>query len=226
MLQHDIDCKKCNLKTGCIAKYLSSTELSYLAENKTNFKYKKGETIFSQNQLSKFIYFIQEGTIKIIRSSGNNLSAIASLAGSGDLIGFETLLPNKKYVSSALTLTESFVCRFEKSFFIDFLNQYEQSSSLILNELIAQLTKAYDTIYDLMNKPVKSRLAKALLMLNPSDNELISVSREDLARMIGATRETVTRMLTDFKINELIDIEQRKIAVKNRLALSKIGSGH
>lgn len=224
MSKQEQDCDFCNMNTRCIAKYLSGEELIELTQNKRAIALKKGKYIFKQGDRAGQIFFLQEGMVKILHSLNSHEQSIVSIASAGEIIGIESLLSANKYATSAEVLTASKVCEFDSKYFIDFMNRHGQSYKMIIQMLLEKLASSYKAINALMNKPAKSRIAKTLLFINPLDDIHITISRADLAKMVGATRETVTRVLSDFYKNNLIDIEQRKIAVKDRQKLELISA--
>jgi CRP-like cAMP-binding protein len=93
------------------------------------------------------------------------------------------------------------------------------------------LNDAEDRMISLARKQVRERLAETLLSLcrkfHPEgcmDNNVLNLSREDLANIVGSATETIIRLLSDFREEELIDIEGRKIILKDVKKLKKIAS--
>jgi len=148
----------------------------------------------------------------------------------GEVLGLRSVISGKPYSSSATALDDSVCCFIGKQRFFKLTIKYPQLSQRIMVTLSHLLEGADNKITSLAQKSVRERLAESLLALDQvfqsnknTDGTIISLSREDLANLVGTATETVIRLLSEFKHDQLIEIKGRKIRIINKPALFKIG---
>ncbi len=223
------------------ATYLSVQDLpsGFAFANKLKLKeifendfYKQGQILFNEGSLPRGLYFVQSGKIKLFKHGSDGKEKIIRIAKPGDFIGYRGLLANARYNLSASVIEDAMVTFIPKE---DFLRLFKENGDVALyftTLLSHALTAAEQDIVDLAYKPVRGRLAEALLQLNQVfDNQEaeakkqgIRLSREDLANMIGTAKETVIRLLSEFKTENLIHIKGRTINVVDQNGLLRINN--
>lgn len=140
----------------------------------------------------------------------------------GDLLGYRALLANQQYNATATALTDVEVCFIPKEVFFDVLKTNSNFSLQMIQMLSTELGKAEQTITDLAQKPVRERMAEALLFLKgtyglEADDATINIalSREDIANLVGTATETAIRLLSEFKHDNIVSFEGKKIRIEN-----------
>ena len=153
----------------------------------------------------------------------------------GDLLGIRALLGGRVYYASATTLEDCVVCYINKMTFFRMKLKHPEISSYLMTLLSRLLEEAEIKITSLAQKPVRERVAESLLLLhnvfknnyitNDGDDrdKLISLSREDLANIVGTATETLIRTLSEFKEEKLVEIKGRKIQLLDIDRLKKAG---
>jgi CRP-like cAMP-binding protein len=130
---------------------------------------------------------------------------------------------------SATALEDMEVCFIPKSEIMSFFDSNNQFSMNVMKTICGDLKEADDIMVNLAQKSVKERLAITLLYLEDTfgkneDNSLkIQLSRDELASMIGTATESCIRLLSDFNKLDLIELNGKKIILKNVGKLKKIG---
>jgi len=147
------------------------------------------------------------------------------------LLGIRALMGGRKYSASATTLEESVVCYIDQKTFFKLSTKYPDISHCVMTLICTLLEEAEAKMTSLAQKPVRERLAEGLLIIDElfnkpggcrsDDEHSISLTREDLANIVGTATETVIRLLSDFKEEKLIDIEGRKVILLDREGLKK-----
>ncbi len=195
--------------------------------------YIKGQKIFYPGQVPIGVYCLSSGIIKLSKLGENGKEQIVRFAKSGELLGVRALLSGKKYSTTSTTLEDSMVCFISKRMFFKLNLKYPYISKKVMTSLSHLLEEAEERMTSLAQRPVRERLAESLLFLSclfktgktdcddPS-NGIISLTREDIASIVGTATETVIRILADFKEEKLIEIRGRKIFIKNVPGLKKI----
>jgi CRP/FNR family transcriptional regulator, polysaccharide utilization system transcription regulator len=139
-----------------------------------------------------------------------------------------SLISGRNYANSATTIDDSVVCFINKRKFFQTTIRYPEISTRIMVTLSKLLEEAEQKITSMAQKPVRERLAEALLTLDGvfhSDgcpNTMISLSREDLANMVGTANETVIRLLSEFKQEKIVAVKGRKIFILDKKGLQKV----
>ena len=223
------DCEKCPVRHRSVMHNLETPLLQELNLRKHCNIYKKGTTIFHEGNASLGMYSIFSGKVKLFKTDEQGREQIIRLARPGDSIGYRSLLSGEPYNVAAEALEDVRACFIPKSLFNELLKNSGNLFENIIMLLADNLKQAEERIAALAGKPVRERTAEALLMLRtfygtaPDGETLdISLSREDLAKMVGTATESVIRMLSDFKNEQLIEIKNKNIAVKNVSGLQKV----
>ncbi|WP_288878921.1 Crp/Fnr family transcriptional regulator [Pedobacter panaciterrae] len=184
-------------------------------------KYKKGQTIFREGGIPSGIYYILEGKVKKYKVDNFEKEQIIYVANAGELIGYHAVLSTERYPDSATALEECIVLFIPKE---DFLKVQERSTLLstrLLKMLSHEFTVLSNSITIFAQRPVRERLAIALIVLREKFKKgtlegqpiVINLSREDIANMVGTTRENTVRLLREFKNENLIETKGRKIRI-------------
>jgi CRP/FNR family transcriptional regulator, polysaccharide utilization system transcription regulator len=177
-----------------------------LSLGKTCQTYQKGQLIFREGGRPNGLHCVQEGKIKVSKVGGDGKEQITRLATGGDVLGYRALIAEDMYSATATALDDCVVCFVPKSDFLHIIETNAQFASSLMKLLSKALGEAEDRLLHLAYKPVRERLAEALLLLQrtfqkPTDALPfdIAISREDLASLIGTAKETTIRLLSDFK---------------------------
>jgi CRP-like cAMP-binding protein len=192
-----------------------------MTRNARQEKYKKGQTIFREGGIPTGIYYILEGKVKKYKVDNFEKEQIIYVANAGELIGYHAVLSTERYPDSATALEESLVLFIPKEDFLGVLERSPMLSSRLLKMLSHEFTVLSNSITIFAQRPVRERLAIALIVLREKFKKgtpegapiLINMSRDDIANMVGTTRENVVRLLREFKDENLIATQARKISI-------------
>ena len=231
MLQ-DLDCGKCIVRSSTCFSDLMPDDIGELVDKKISTVYKKGQTIFYEGMMPTGIYCLHSGKIKISKRGNDGKEQIVRFVLEGGLLGIRSLMGGRKYSASATTLEESVVCYIDQKTFFKLTTKYPHISQCVMTLICALLEEAEAKMTSLAQKPVRERLAEGLLILDELFNgeggckadeqeHALSLSREDLANLVGTATETVIRLLSDFKDEKFIEIEGRKVILLDKEGLKK-----
>ena len=200
---------------------LSREELEQLTTAKTCIRYKKGQTLFYEGTRPLGIFCINTGKVKVFKISSDGKEQILYLSKSGDFLGYRAMISEEFYNASATVIEEGAICYIPKSSFIKLFNTNPSFFKKVINRLCNDLGVMEEKLVSIAQKSVRERLAATLLMLKETygmegeNSELIDIalSREDLANIIGTATETVIRLLSEFKSQNIISLEGKKIKI-------------
>lgn len=221
-------CEQCIVRELSSLKALNKEELHRLAECKSTRIIKKGEYIFEEGDSVNGIYCITSGVCKLSKLSANGKDQIVKLVKSGDLLGQRSLISDEPANLSAVALEDMAVCFIPKSEVLNFFDSNNQFSRNVMKKMCGDLKETGDHLVSISQKTVKERLAETLIYLqdtfgkNEDGSMHIQLSREDLAGIIGTATESCIRLLSDFNKLNLIELNGKKIILKDMGKLKRI----
>lgn len=200
-------------------------ELTKLSENREIRHYRKKDKVFNAGELPRYIFHIKSGKIKIFRTNDEGRELIVALIGSGEYFGYLTVLQGKNYPESAVAMADTELSLIPKEDFYPLVYNDRDVAGHFLKLLAGDLLNTEEQLIDLAYNSVRKRVADALIRLkkryDKDENEkfTIAILRDDLANMVGTAKETVIRMLSDFKEEKLIEMKGSKITILNEKGL-------
>lgn len=209
------------------AKGLETLNQLLADERKISF-YKKKQALFSEGQHPQAVYFLNKGKIKTYKTNQDGREYITNLYKEGDFIGYLDLLEDKACCESAVALEDSEVCLIYKEEFFMLLHNNRDVANKFIRILSDNLADREERLLKLAYNSVRKRVAEALLLVEKQYQQdkggsfQVIISREDLANIVGASKETVIRTLSDFKDEKLIDINGGKITITNSDKLARM----
>ena len=221
-------CEQCFIKEFNALKYLTKNELINISGCKTTHTVKKGEVLFEEGDILNGIYCIRDGICKLSKLSANGKDQIVKIVVKGDLIGQRSLINNKCSNLQAVALNDMKVCFIPKKEIVKDLKNNTDFLFDILKSMTSDLKNAYDVIVSMAQKSVKQRLAETLIYVHKSSgtnsNGTIraSLSREDIANMVGTATESAIRILSQFKKEGLISTTGKQIKIEDLQGLKRI----
>ncbi|MCB0737116.1 MAG: Crp/Fnr family transcriptional regulator [Bacteroidetes bacterium] len=223
-------CQFCKSRKESLFNFCTADELEHLTGVKICQTFKKGQIIFLEGSRPSGLHCINFGKIKLSRLGPEGKEKIIRLAGSGEWVGYKALIANLPYSATAIALEDVSVCFIPSTDFMYVLQHNQEFQTMFTQLLCRNLSEAENETVDIAYKSVRERLAEALLLLKRKfyDNELpkhdfvINMTREDLANLIGTAKETVIRLLSDFKDEGIVESQGRKIVLKDEEALIRI----
>lgn len=221
------ECSTCGSRHKSIFCDLSVDEVKEIDDFKACNIYSKGQVIFNEGNRTNGVYCVNKGKIKLYQIGAEGKEQIIRFAQAGDVIGYRALLSEEPLSSSAEAIEESAVCFIPKTQILSMITQNTNFNFKLLKTLSHELGESAKIITDLAQKPVRERLAETLLMLKDTfdlDEEKViqvKLSREELANIVGTATESVIRLLSEFKKDNMIAVEGRNIKLINIPALTK-----
>jgi CRP-like cAMP-binding protein len=221
-------CDQCIVRQLSSLKALTKDEVIKLANSKTTYTIKKGDSIFEEGEVTNGVFCVKDGVGKLSKLSANGKDQIIKLVKSGELLGQRSMISNEPANLSAKAVADMEVCFIPKSEIINFFNSNNQFSMSLMQSVCEDLKESENDKIALVQKTVKQRLAETLLYLHDSFGEnadrtlKVQLTREELAGMIGTATESCIRLLSDFNKLDLIELIGKKIVLKNVKALKKL----
>ena len=191
--------------------------------------YQRGEVIFHEDDPADRMHIIVEGRVKISIASEDGRERDIALFQSGDCFGEMALLDgsNRSATATAVDATETMVLLRQ-----DFLGENPELAADVNALLVQRLRNVNQLLGDMVFLDVPTRVAKQLLTLaetyaadaKPGDAIVVPMGQDELARLVGASRETVSRALNSYRRMGFVDTSHRRITITDLPGLERMAS--
>ena len=219
----------CDLGSCFLCQNSMASWLPAIAAHKKNFRLKKGQPLFKENEKVQGIYFLYDGVIKVHKQWGDK-ELILNFAKQGDIIGYRGLGNDKVYPVAATALVPATVCFIDLDFFETSLQANQQLTYQLMKFFANELQDAEKRMRNLAHMEVKGRLSETLLLLSKRFGRSkegyidILLSKQDLASFIGTTYETLFRVMSTLIREKVVKVTGKKIFLLNEAKLKRLSS--
>jgi CRP-like cAMP-binding protein len=197
----------------------------------TPIKLRKGQVLFKEGDNGDNLYIITSGKIKLGTKSLDGRENLLMVLGPGDMFGDLSLFDSGPRTSTATAVTESRLLSLGQEKVIPWVREHPEASLHLLARLASRLRRTNEVVSDLVFSDVPGRVAKALIDLGVKFGEKTSegflvhhdLTQEELAQLVGASRETVNKALADFAQRGWIKLEARAVLILDYDRLLKRG---
>jgi len=195
-----------------------------LARDKRNKSYKKKSVLYNEGDTPVYLHFVVSGNVKASKSHPDGKELITALYGPNDFIGFEAILENGSYNDSAVVIQDAEIVQIPRQDFLTLIQAHADVSASFIRLLCKKVAERERQLVTLAYNSVRQRTAEALLksVASKGSGSSVSISREDLARIVGTAAESVIRVLADFRDEGIIETEGSKISILSPQKLDKV----
>ena len=209
--------------------HLSPPEVKLIDELIVERTYKKGSLIITEGDPGEALFVLRSGRVKIFKTSPEGGEQILTILGEGAVFAEVVLFDGGSYPASAEALTDSVIGMLHNRDMEGMLTKHPEIAVKMLRLLSARLRRAQNQVGDLALKDVYGRMAGLLLRMAQRQGEEgpegivinLAFTRQEMANMVGATRETVARVLSHFKKEGAISIDKQKITLLSKDKLTE-----
>lgn len=211
-----------------IFRHLTKDELNILTFEKGCNYYKRGNIIYHERNRISGIYCVNKGIVKVFKTGIDGREKIIRFAQQGDIIGYRSILSQELACTTAKVIEDAVLCFIPGNLFIDLVKGNNEFSMEVLKVSLKELGDANKFIIDIAQKTVRERLAEILVLLKDTfdlDEQSylkVSLTREELANLVGTATESVIRLLSEFKQDNYIELNGRKIRILKIESLKKL----
>ena len=211
-------------KDSKVIKKWHINEIEKAFHYKETVEYKQGTTIYCEGNISNHIFFILSGEVKTFKINQQGKELITEIFFDKSFFGFTSLLENKPYTENAEAIKDTSLIRIKKHELFDLVKANPKLGLNFIDLLSSDLEYVKYHLLHLVYDPVRSKTADAILYLQRKKgvDKTVDISRSDLASYLGIAKETLTRTLTDFKEEGLIETIKNEIQILDLEGLEKI----
>jgi CRP-like cAMP-binding protein len=220
------ECKICAIKSKAASK-LSDEEIEKLSYNCALVKLYKGDSLIRQGTFSTNVAYLRRGLAKI-HIKGPYHEQIVRLVKAPSYLGLPTTFGDKINQYSVTVIEEAEVCFIDINAFRDLLNSNPDFSYEIMLELCRNELEVYQKCANRTQKQIRGKIADVLLEMSDriynSNIFSIPVNQEEIGNLVDSSRESVSRVLTEFERDDIIRISGKKIEILNNKSLLMISA--
>ena len=223
--QHDFHNKSSDQLENHLPTNKGLTELKKIISERKSRLFKKNQVVHYEGDGATGIYLVLSGKIKTIKMAEDGRELMTGIYQAEDFLGTSVILSNKPYNDTATALEDSNLCFFPKMQFDELLRLYPDVAGKFLKILSNEIRNKDAYLLQLAYQSVRKRIAEAILrMLKQHDDSIdgVKISRDDLAALSGTASETVSRTLTEFKNEGLIEKKGSILKILNHDKISKM----
>jgi CRP/FNR family transcriptional regulator len=186
--------------------------------------YQEGESIYIPCDPSNRIYLIARGRVKLSRIDKNGRKLTLTILKEGDIFGEMSLIGEEHREVQAQALEDAAILMADKMSFLEFIRHNPRFSLEMIKVFIKRKKEIEDRLKDLVFKDLETRLSRTLLKLAEKHGNHIKVTHQELAELVGSTRESITLLLNRFTEQQIMDKKRHYIIIKNKKKLKQIGA--
>ena len=189
----------------------------------------KGQTIFSEGELGDSLYIVMSGKVKLSRRAADGRENMVYVMSSTDLFGELSLFDPGPRTATATAVTDAKVARLRQAALRPWIANRPEIAEQLLRVLARRLRRTNDALADLIFTDVPGRVAKNLLQMakrfgSREGNALRvthDLTQEELAQLVGASRETVNKALADFASRGWLRLEGKSVVILDAERLAR-----
>lgn len=199
---------------------LNDRELEVLRSLASERPYQKNAVVLTEGEMGDSLYMIQSGKVKVVIGDEEGRELILKILGPGDFFGEMSMIDKQPRSASVTTIEPAIFLVLTNASFERCVEQAPRIANVVMQILAQRVREADRKIGTLALMDVYGRVASTLLELSVYSNGKLMVgeklSQQDLANMVGASREMVNRILKDLSERGFISIESKSITIINR----------
>ena len=220
------------LKKFNLFETMGMEEMESISQMVAENQITKKQPVYMEGDPSENLYFLKKGRVKITRIDESGKEFTLTLMEPGEIFGEMGMFDDAPRETTAVALEDSLICTMRRGDF-EKLMENKPELSFKLNKLMGlRLRRIENRIQELLFRDVPSRLASLILrLLDQHSREMrngvrinIKLSQQEIANLIGATREMTSSVINSFKKDGLISIESKYIYILDKKELEKFVS--
>jgi CRP/FNR family transcriptional regulator, cyclic AMP receptor protein len=224
------NCLTCSVREERLFCDLSHGTLHRLNEIKSTAVYPKSAVLFIEGQQPRGVFVLCAGKAKLSTTSSQGKTLITKISQAGDVLGLNAAISNHPYEVTAEMIEPGQANFIPRDALLQFLREHGEVALRVAEQLSRNYYTAYEEIRTLgLTTSPAEKFAKLLLswypeklLTNGQAQVKLTLTHEEIAEMIGTTRETVSRLFSDFKKKQLLQVKGSTLVLRNKGALERM----
>ena len=226
-------CLNCPHREDRLFCNLSPAALKHLETITAAASYPKGATLFVEGQKPRGVFILCNGRVKLSTSSADGKTLILRVPEKGEILGLAATLSGQPYQASAEVLEPAQANFIARNDFLDFLKTHGEAALRVAQQLSENYHLAVGEMRTIgLSHSAAEKFARFLLEQVAEGEKVegevratLTLTHEEIAQMIGSSRETVTRLFSDFKKRQVLQVKGSTVVIRDLAALSKLAGG-
>ncbi len=224
------NCITCPVREEHLFCNLSLPALQQLNDIKSTAIYPKSALLFIEGQQPRGVFVLCGGKVKLSTSSSEGKTLITKISEGGDVLGLNATISNRPYEVTAEMIEPGQANFIPRDALLQFLRQHGEVAVRVAEQLSQNYYTAYEEVRTLgLTSSPAEKLAKLLLSWYPEKGQpegkaqiKMTLTHEEIAEMIGTTRETVSRLFSEFKKKDFVRVKGSTLVICNPAALEEL----
>lgn len=226
------NCSSCDLTAGNYFCRLSDSATKALERINHVTSYPDGALIFMEGDMARGVHILCQGRVKLLTTNSDGKTLIVKIAQPGEILGLNSVLAGKPYEVTVETLQPCQIAYIGREDFLNFIHDHADACLQVAQHLGRDCHSAYDVIRSIgLSSSATEKLARFLMECaaggRTSDGIVrvkLALTHEEIAQRIGCSRETVSRTLSGFKRQRLVELQGATLLVHNKAALENLAA--
>jgi CRP/FNR family transcriptional regulator, cyclic AMP receptor protein len=221
------DCRTCSIRKSGFFCQLPGAALQAFNGSKFTSAYPSGAVLFVEGQTPRGVYMLCKGRVKLTMNSSDGRTIIVRICGPGEILGLHGALSGEPYELTAEALQPCQVNFIRREDFLKLLREHVDASSAALHQISNGYREVCQEVRYLgLSRSASEKVAQFLLESSANAQETtqgkrfsLGLTHEEIAQIVGISRETVTRTMTEFKNKMLIATKGSVVVIRNESGL-------
>jgi CRP/FNR family transcriptional regulator, cyclic AMP receptor protein len=224
------NCLTCSMREEHLFCNLSMDALQKLNDIKSTAVYPKSAVLFIEGQPPRGVFVLCAGKAKLSTTSSVGKTLITKISDAGDVLGLNATISNHPYEVTAEMVEPGQANFIPREALLRFLREHGEVALRVAEQLSLNYYTAYEEIRTLgLTSSATEKFAKLLLSWYPAQERTngqaqvkLTLTHEEIAEMIGTTRETVSRLFSDFSKKQILQVKGSILVLRNKGALEQM----
>jgi len=212
---------------------LSPAEQDELLRQARSIRYPKGTAVFDQGANADRFFLLLHGHLRVEKTTPQGLQSVVRYVSAGELFGVAQAMNLRRYPATAIAAVESIALAWPSSSWQRLIAKYPSLASSALQTVGGRLQDTQARVMEISNEHVEQRVANALLRLAKQAGRKVDagleidfpISRQDVAEMTGTTLHTVSRILSAWESQGLVEGGRQRIVLRDAVGLRALAQG-
>jgi len=226
------DCASCGWRSDKFFCSVSPRTAKALEEIRRTSSYPSGAILFMEGEAARGVYIICQGRVKLLTTNSDGKTLIFKIAKPGEILGLNATLGGTAHEITAETLQPTQLAYISREDFLRFIKENGDACLQVAQHLGRDCHSAYEVIRSIgLSNSVEEKLARFLLewsaagqVTNTGLRVKLALTHEEIAQLIGCSRESVSRSFSDFKRRRFLEVNGSTLLVQDKAALQTLAA--
>jgi CRP/FNR family transcriptional regulator, cyclic AMP receptor protein len=224
------ECLTCHLRPDNFFCALSQESLQAFRQIKHTAVFPEGAVIFVEGQTPRGIFVLCQGQAKLSTTSRDGKTLILRIAKPGEVLGLHAIITGRPYELTVETMQPCQLTFVSREDFVRFLKEHGDACLQAAQHISRDCQHAYDVVRSIALSDSISRRVAEFLLSSATDGQVtngvvrakLALTHVDIAQLMGASRETITRILSDLRKKDIVELKGSTLIIHNKPALEQL----